>query len=113
MIRSSKASVKRSIPLSLLLGADVVERHFTVLPPEGSRDGPVSINPGQLAELVSLAAMEHNQLQEYVEQEIGDFSMMMGSVERSLTPTEMLNRDYYRGRFASKMGDKVVDNWDD
>lgn len=99
--------------VALLLGADVVERHFTVLPPEGSRDGPVSIDPGQLAELVRLARIDHGRLQDYVDQEIGDFSMMMGSERRSLTETELLNRDYYRGRFASKVGDKVIYNWDE
>lgn len=99
--------------VALLQGADVVERHFTVLPPEGTRDGPVSINPKQLRELVRLARMERVQLQDYVDQEIGDFSTMMGSERRSLTATEMLNRDYYRGRFASKIGDKIFNNWDE
>ena len=50
---------------------------------------------------------------EYVDQEIGDFSMMMGSEQRSLTETELLNRDYYRGRFGSKVGDQVIYNWDE
>ncbi len=99
--------------VALLLGADVVERHFTVLPPEGSRDGPVSIDPGQLAELVRLARLDQSGLQDYVDQEIGDFSMMMGSERRSLSETELLNRDYYRGRFGSKVGDKVIFNWDE
>lgn len=99
--------------VALLLGADVVERHFTVLPPDGSRDGPVSINPEQLGELVRLARSERDEIQQYVDQEIGDYSIMMGSLERSLTPAELLNRDYYRGRFASKTGDEVIYNWDE
>jgi len=27
---------------------------------------------------------------------------MLGTTQRDLTPEELLNRDYYRGRFASK-----------
>ena len=99
--------------VALLLGADVLERHFTVLEPDETRDGPISINPSHLAELVSLAGMSKEDLEAYVESEVGDYSMMIGSDRRLLSETELLNRDYYRDRFASKVGDEVIFNWDD
>ena len=39
---------------------------------------------------------------------------MIGQRQRSLTPAELLNRDYYRGRFASRAADgSVVYNWEE
>ena len=37
-----------------------------------------------------------------------------GKEKRVLSEVELLNRDYYRGRFASKNKDNlVVNNWED
>lgn len=36
---------------AISLGADVVERHFTILPKDITKDGPVSINPKELKDL--------------------------------------------------------------
>jgi N,N'-diacetyllegionaminate synthase len=99
--------------VAIHLGADVVERHFTILAPDESRDGPVSINPAQLAELVDVGKMGSSQREDYIKQEVGDFSVMMGSTERSLSETELLNRDYYAGRFASRVGDALIYNSDE
>ena len=103
----------KACAVALLLGADVLERHFTILPANESRDGPVSINPKQLAELAALGRMAKPDLQAYVESEVGDYGMMMGSAHRTLSDVEMLNRDYYRGRFASKVAGEEIFNWDD
>ena len=46
--------IKASV-VALHLGADLVERHFTTLPPDKTKDGPVSINPSQLKTLCGLA----------------------------------------------------------
>jgi sialic acid synthase SpsE len=99
--------------VAMLLGADVVERHFTILPEDATKDGPVSVTPDLLSDLVRLSNMSHDLLEEWVREEVGDYSMMMGSEQRSLSQTELLNRDYYRGRFASKVGGDVVYNWDE
>lgn len=99
--------------VALHLGADVIERHFTVLGPEDSRDGPVSINPEQLARLVKVARMDPEERSDWIAREVGDFSEMIGSEHRSLSRTELLNRDYYRGRFASRTANGFVYNWED
>lgn len=98
---------------AMSLGADVVERHFTILPPEATKDGPVSIRPELLKQLVDFSKRGILELQEYACQEIPEYSAMVGQARQGLTPAEELNRDYYRGRFASRVGDQVVYNWEE
>ena len=41
------------------------------------------------------------------------FSKIIGFPNRELTDEEILNRDYYKGRFISKtISKKIVYNWD-
>ena len=96
--------------VALWLGADVVEHHFTLLPSDATKDGPVSINPEQLKTLVSFAHMPQEDLKRVVQEQVGDHRFMLGTARRKLSPPEELNRDYYRGRFASRVRDRVVEN---
>jgi N,N'-diacetyllegionaminate synthase len=99
---------------ALLMGATIVEKHFTILPKDKTRDGPVSANPKQLRELVRLAGMTKSELQSHVKSEVPEFDAMLGSERRELSATELLNRDYYRGRFASKSrSGEWIYNWED
>lgn len=99
---------------ALYLGADVVERHFTLLPRDRTRDGPVSITSGELRELVAFASMTAAELKEVVGKLVPEFPSLVAPWEMSRE--EKLNRDYYRGRFASFLPSapmKPVYNWDD
>lgn len=98
---------------ALACGSNVIERHFTILPPDQTRDGAVSITPGQLRELVALSRLPATELREYVREHIPESAAMMGDEQRELTEIEQLNRDYYRGRFTTRVGDRQVFNWDD
>jgi len=98
---------------ALFYGADVIERHFTILSEDETKDGPVSINPRQLEELVSFGKMSKKDLGEYVKKDIPEYEEMLGVPTRELTDAELLNRDYYRGRFASKIMGKIVYNWEE
>ena len=100
------------------LGAEVVERHFTVLAADESRDGPVSITPAQLKELVSFSKLSSNDQLSDITNECPDWKKMIGDSSRTLSHEEILNRDYYRGRFASprhhsKAGRDMVFNWEE
>ena len=108
----SRDGIKASIA-AMSYGADVIERHFTILPPDQTKDGPVSINPEQLASLVTFAKMSDEELKAYVKQEIPEFNLMIGEEKRTLSKEEELNRDYYRGRFASKVDGEVIYNWEE
>ena len=103
-----KASV-----VAISLGAQVVERHFTVLDRSLTKDGPLSIDPKQLKQLVELSKMSQVELEGYIRRNIPEFDQMVGSERRALSHEELLNRDYYRGRFASKVDGQVIYNWED
>ena len=99
--------------VAVMLGADYVERHFTVLAADQTKDGPVSINPAQLKELSSFAKLLQEEQKSIVAKEIPEWKTMLGLAERDMTHTEMLNRDYYRGRFASLVNNERIYNWED
>jgi len=100
--------------VALHLGADVIERHFTILPPDQTKDGPVSINPAQVKTLSGLAHGTFADRAAFVKDNAGDFGEMVGVARRELTPAELLNRDYYRGRFATHLPDgSIVNNWEE
>ena len=98
--------------VALWKGADVIERHFTILDSSQTKDGPVSINPEQLKNIVDYSKYNHDELSKLVEN-IPDYDKMLGSKTHSLSEEELLNRDYYRGRFASKINGKTIYNWEE
>jgi len=108
----ARDGIKASI-VALSLGADVIERHFTLLPVDATKDGPVSIRPAELEQLVEVSKMSPSELNEYVEREIPEYKIMIGQEHRPLSEIELLNRDYYRGRFASRVEGEFVYNWEE
>lgn len=103
----------KAAKLAIALGADYVERHFTILSAEATKDGPVSITPLLLAELAAFNRLPREDQRAVIEREIPEWQMMLGHPTREMTHTEMLNRDYYRGRFASLVNGDWVHNWED
>jgi sialic acid synthase SpsE len=99
--------------VAMSLGAQVVERHFTLLGRQDTKDGPVSIRPDELKALVRFSRLETDELREYVAREIPVWEQMVGQEQRTLSPVELLNRDYYRGRFASRVDGEPVYNWEE
>ncbi len=103
---------------ALVLGATLIERHFTLLGPAESRDGPVSINQKQLKELVDFSRLNINERLEKLDNESPDWRVVLGERSRGLSNAELLNRDYYRGRFASPRrdtidGTRMINNWEE
>lgn len=97
-LRASKAA--------LALGASVVERHFTVLSPDETKDGPVSIGPKQLAELRAFADQPRPERMAQLRAEYPEWEEVLGDARRDLSPAELLNRDYYSGRVESSPLDR-------
>ena len=104
---------------ALALGAKSIERHYRINAAEESRDGPVSMDSAGLKELVSFAKKDNDeQIDELDELYPTWREEMCGDIERSLTKTELLNRDYYRGRFGTKRNDlanshnTMIMNWE-
>ena len=103
---------------ALALGADIIERHFTLLPASETRDGPVSINKEQLQELSDFSKLSLEDRLSKMDIDYPEWKIVIGNKERVLTDEEFLNRDYYRGRFAShrkgaKKGDRMIFNWEE
>ncbi len=103
---------------ALALGADILERHFTLLPEGETRDGPVSINKEQLQELSNFSKLSLGDRLSKIDLDYPDWKIMIGNNKRVLTDEELLNRDYYRGRFSSKRkgykdGDRMIFNWEE
>lgn len=88
---------------AIYLGANVIERHFTVLDPGKTKDGPVSVNKNQLSMISEFANFSRSEQENWLEEKLPNWSrLMIGSSERLLSHAEILNRDYYRGRFSSE-----------
>lgn len=100
--------------IALSFNINFIERHFTILPKNQTKDGVVSLDPRQLKELVSYTKMNSDDLKDYIDENIPNFEELLGLETRDLSHTELLNRDYYRGRFASKNRQgKFIYNWED
>lgn len=97
--------------LAIHLGASYIERHFTVLDRDETRDGPVSINPEQLRELFDFS--NQNPQERYLElSKIVDLSRIsFGVSQLEIDPQEVINAKYYRGRVASWNDSKQVYSW--
>lgn len=95
------------------LGASIVEKHFTILDKKKTKDGIVSANPEQLKELVKLCRLNRKDINLYIKKNVPEFSAMKGKEFRELTDIELLNRDYYQGRFSKKGKDgERIFNWE-
>ena len=97
---------------ALALGATSVERHYTVLGPTETKDGPVSVTPAMIRELRAFADLPVEERLEIMQRENPDWNVWLGDANRPLSHGEKLNRDYYRGRFASKVNGEVIYNWE-
>ena len=102
----------KNIAVALSMGAEVVEKHFTILSKDKTKDGPVSANPEELKEISKICKMNKKDLDEYVKDSVPEKEMLLGKEIRELSDIEFLNRDYYQGRFASKINDELIYNWD-
>lgn len=104
--------------VAMHLGAAIVERHFTILPAGETRDGPVSVTPDMLADLVRFAGLDAGVQEDELNKTNSNWRVAIGHGDRELSDQELLNRDYYRGRFASRRpesrnGQRMIFNWED
>jgi N,N'-diacetyllegionaminate synthase len=99
--------------LAIALGATCVERHFTILEADQSRDGPVSVTPAMLRELRTFADLPRPERMAIVREGYPRWEEALGLARRPLSADELRNRDYYRGRFASRAGDGYLFNWEE
>lgn len=94
---------------AMTFGINSVERHFTNLKPEETKDGPVSVNFKQLRELVDFSKLSADDKLSSLKEENYNWEIMKDSNHNSLSIEELLNRDYYRGRFATSLISQTID----
>jgi sialic acid synthase SpsE len=97
--------------LAITFGANWIERHFTVLDKTKTRDGPVSVNEKELKDIINFSELSSEKRLKVLKNYKKDFDKYLGNHNRDLTKLELHNRDYYRGRFASKINGKISFNW--
>jgi len=98
---------------AIYYGANIIERHFTILDKTQTKDGPISVSPKDLKKLVEFTLWSRKDQGEYIAENVPEYENMLGQMNRSLSEQEVLNRDYYRGRFASRVGGRRRYNWED
>lgn len=103
----------KAAKVALALGANFIERHFTVLKKDETKDGPVSITPELLKELVDFSRLSAAEKKKIVCETIPEWQTIVGVQTRHMTHQEALNADYFRGRFASLVNGEWVYNWED
>jgi len=104
--------IKASIA-AIYSGSEYIERHYRTLGPDESRDGVVSIDAKQLKDLINFSKMTKADQDQYIIEFVPELELMKGERKRYLSDEELLNRDYYRGRFCSKINNKTIFNWED
>ena len=99
--------------IALALGASCIERHYTVLADDQTKDGPVSINPEELKELNEFAKLTRYDMMQQIKEGYPNWEIALGQEDRKMSHKEILNRDYYRGRFGSLVNGKHIFNWEE
>jgi N,N'-diacetyllegionaminate synthase len=63
--------------------------------------------------LIEFAALDRSEMMEQIRKGYPEWEQTLGQATRPLTHKELLNRDYYRGRFASLVNGIHVYNWEE
>lgn len=100
--------------LSIYFGATVIERHITMLKPDKTKDGIVSITPNKIKELLEFSELNKSEQKKILLNKYQiNVSKFNKKIILDLSDAEKLNRDYYRGRFVSKIYKRDIYNWED
>ena len=87
---------------AIYFGATVLERHFTILNPNQTKDGPVSITKKEFKEINAFSKLSKLDQKLCLDDKYPEWSeVVVGEPNRNMSKAELLNRSYYRGRFAS------------
>ena len=87
---------------AIYFGARVIERHFTILNSNQTKDGPVSITKKEFKEINAFSKLSKLDQKLSLDEKCPEWSQVfVGEPNRNMSKAELLNRSYYRGRFAS------------
>lgn len=98
---------------ALLLGAEIIERHYTVLPRNETKDGPVSIDEGQASTISEFANLNRREKIENLGENMYRLGEYVSIANLEPTEIETMNATYYRGRVASRLKERSFFSWED
>jgi N,N'-diacetyllegionaminate synthase len=86
--------------VAIFLGAQVIEKHFTILHPSATKDGKISATPRDLRELVAFSQLDKRQQKSFLDSCPNETSLIIDEGNLNFDPSveEWFNRRYYKGR---------------
>jgi sialic acid synthase SpsE len=100
--------------LAIYHGAKMIERHIRILDKKDTKDGKVSIEPKDIFLIKKFSLLSKKKQKDYLHKHFKyNFNKVIGSKTRELSNVELLNRDYYRGRFVTKKNSREIFNWEE
>ena len=75
--------------IALALGASCIERHFTILDENETKDGPVSINPEELNELSQFSKLSRYEMMQEIKVNYPKWEISLGEKNRKMSETEL------------------------
>lgn len=102
--------------IAVYKGASILERHITIMDKNKTKDGPVSIQPEDIREVINFSQLSKSDQKIYLSENYNyNIKKTFGLSKRNLSHKEILNRDYYRGRFSSydKKSQRMIYNWEE
>jgi sialic acid synthase SpsE len=92
--------VLRNLPsmVAINLGASVLERHFTNLGPDETKDGRISINEADLLLLNNFMKLSESEQKTYLNNSHEYLQIILGNQDYDPSVEEWWNRKYYKGR---------------
>jgi len=97
---------------AIFMGAQYIERHFTILDRDKTKDGPVSINPSELKELYDFSLQSQEFMHQELSAELGQGRLLFENPDLECDSDEIRNSTYFRGRVASWREGKQIPSWD-
>jgi N,N'-diacetyllegionaminate synthase len=89
-------------------GADLIERHFTILEEDETKDGPVSIKPADVIDIQTFGKLTHEDQRLHLNEIDPEWKISLGNAKRQLSIQELANREYYRGRFMNPISKDIL-----
>jgi sialic acid synthase SpsE len=87
--------------VAINFGAQIIEKHFTIMGPSETKDGRISATFEDIEEIVSFSQLSSEKQGEFLSQHYTEVQKIIGSKDYEPSTEEWWNRRYYQGRVTS------------
>jgi sialic acid synthase SpsE len=109
---ADKKNNNLAIYLAIYFGAKIIERHVRFYDIDKTKDGKVSILPEDIFDIKEFCKLSKKNQIKFLKSKKINLEKIKGDSKRNLTHIELLNRNYYRGRFATIKKKRTIFNWE-